>query len=316
MFFIKFAKKLPQIQTMIKYIILTKRVPLSMNPIQLAHSPDADDIFMYFAIKFGWVDTKGYTFKNIGLDIETLNVEALRGTYDVSAISFGMYPLIKDEYALLRTAVSFGEGYGPKLIRRKDKKLKRNFKVALSGKYTTNAMLFRIYYPEARPVYMDFLEIEEAVVSGKVDAGVLIHESILDFDESLEVEKEIWDIWVELAGEGLPLPLGGMAIRRSLPLNRAIDIENILINGVKVANERKEELCTKLETDNLVRISDEMLKKYLDMYASDESVELSDLQLKALDKLYDIGFTHGLWESPIKTEDYLIPKEYEALRNS
>ncbi|MGB5506651.1 MAG: MqnA/MqnD/SBP family protein [Sulfurovum sp.] len=287
-----------------------------MNPIQLAHSPDADDIFMYFAIKFGWVDTKSYTFENIGLDIETLNVEALKGTYDVSAISFGMYPLIKNEYALLRTAVSFGEGYGPKLIRRKDKKLKRNFKVALSGKYTTNAMLFRIYYPDARPVYMDFLEIEEAVISGKVDAGVLIHESILDFDESLEVEKEIWDIWVELAGEGLPLPLGGMAIRRSLPLNRAIEIENILIDGVKIANDRKEELCAKLEADNLVRISDEMLKKYLDMYASDESVELSTLQLKALDKLYEIGSKNGLWESPIKTEEYLIPKEYESLRNS
>lgn len=287
-----------------------------MNPIQLAHSPDADDIFMYFAIKFGWVDTKGYTFENIGLDIETLNVEALKGTYDVSAISFGMYPLIKDEYALLRTAVSFGEGYGPKLIRRKDKKLKRNFKVALSGKYTTNAMLFRIYYPDARPVYMDFLEIEDAVISGLVDAGVLIHESILDFDENLEVEKEVWDIWVELAGEGLPLPLGGMAIRRSLPLNRAIDIENILIDGVKIANEQKEELCAKLEAENLVRISNEMLKKYLDMYASDESVELSALQLKALDTLYDIGFKHALWESPIQTETYLIPKEYKTIRNS
>jgi len=286
------------------------------NPIQLAHSPDADDIFMYFAIKFGWVDTKGYKFTNIGLDIETLNIEALKGTYDVSAVSFGMYPLIKDDYALLRTAVSFGKGYGPKLIKRKETILKRNFKVALSGKYTTNAMLFRIYYPDARPVYMDFLKIEEAVVSGKVHAGVLIHESILDFDESLEVEKELWDIWVELAGEGLPLPLGGMAVRRSLPLNRAIDIENILIDGVKVANDRKEELCTKLENDNLVRISSDMLKKYLDMYASDESVELSELQLKALDKLYEIGFKHGLWNTPIKTEEYLIPKEYEALRNS
>jgi len=286
------------------------------NSIQLAHSPDADDIFMYFAIKFGWVDTKDYTFTNIGLDIETLNVEALKGTYDVSAISFGMYPLIKDEYSMLRTAVSFGEGYGPKLIKRKETTLKRNFKVALSGKYTTNAMLFRIYYPDARPIYMDFLEIEEAVVSGKVHAGVLIHESILDFDDSLEVEKELWDIWVELAGEGLPLPLGGMAVRRSLPLNRAIDIENILIDGVKVANDRKEELCTKLEDDNLVRISSDMLKKYLDMYASDESVELSTLQLKALDTLYDIGFKHGLWDVAMKTEDYLIPKEYSELRHS
>jgi len=287
-----------------------------MNPIQLAHSPDADDIFMYYAIKFGWVNTKDYIFENIALDIETLNEEAIKGTYDVSAISFGMYPLIKNEYALLRTAVSFGEGYGPKLIRRKDKQLKRNFKVALSGKHTTNAMLFRIYYPQARPVYMDFMEIESAVVNGEVDAGVLIHESILDFDESLEVEKEVWDIWTELAGEGLPLPLGGMAIRRSLPLNRAIEIENILIEGVKIANERKEELCSKLEADKLVRISDKMLTKYLDMYASDESVELSSLQLKALDKLYQIGFNHGLWGSSIKTEDYLIPREYEVLRNS
>jgi len=284
--------------------------------IQLAHSPDADDIFMYFAIKFGWVDTKGYTFSNIGLDIETLNMEAMKGTYDVTAISFGMYPLIKEEYALLRTAVSFGEGYGPKLIKRKETTLKRNFKVALSGKYTTNAMLFRIYYPDARPVYMDFLDIEESVVSGKVDAGVLIHESILDFDDSLEVEKELWDIWIELAGEGLPLPLGGMAVRRSLPLNRAIDIENILIEGVKVANARKEELCTKLEKDNLVRISSDMLTKYLDMYASDESVELSELQLKALDTLYEIGFRHKLWDTPLKTEKYLIPKEYQSLRNS
>ena len=282
--------------------------------IQLAHSPDADDIFMYYAIKFGWVDTKGYQFENIGLDIETLNVEALKGTYDVSAISFGMYPLIKEEYALLRTAVSFGEGYGPKLIRRKDKTLKRNFKVALSGKYTTNAMLFRLYYPNARPIYMDFLEIEEAVVSGTVDAGVLIHESILDFDECLELEKEMWDIWVELAGEGLPLPLGGMAIRRSLPLNRAIEIENILIDGVKVANDKKQALCSKLEGENLVRISDKMLTQYLDMYASDDSITLSLLQLKALDRLYEIGFEHGMWQTPINTEDFLIPNEYEALR--
>jgi len=287
-----------------------------MKKIELAHSPDADDIFMYFAIKFGWVDTKDYEFSNIGLDIETLNVEALKGTYDVSAISFGMYPLIKDEYALLRTAVSFGEGYGPKLIKRKDKTLKRNFKVALSGRYTTNAMLFRIYYPDARVTYMDFLEIEGAVVRGEVDAGVLIHESILDFDDSLEVEKEIWDIWVELAGEGLPLPLGGMAIRRSLPLNRAIEIESILIDGVKVANEKKEELCAKLEEDNLVRISDKMLTKYLDMYASSESVSLSPLQIEALDKLYEIGLEHKLWHEVIHTKDYLIPSEYQELRKN
>jgi len=285
------------------------------NPITIAHSPDADDIFMYYAVKFGWVDTGELTFDNIALDIETLNEEALKGTYDVTAVSFGAYPHLKDEYALLRTAVSFGEGYGPKLVKRKGERLKRRFKVALSGRYTTNAMLVRLYYPDARPVYMNFLEIEQAVVNGDVDAGVLIHESILDFDASLEVEKEVWDIWEELGGKGLPLPLGGMALRRSMPLTRAIDVERILIDGVRVANARKKELCALLEEQNMVRIGDTMLERYLDMYASDASVELSDTQIEALDTLYRIGFEHGLWPCPLHTRDYLIPCDYLSLRH-
>jgi 1,4-dihydroxy-6-naphthoate synthase len=269
---------------------------------------------MYYAVKFGWVDTGDLQFENIALDIETLNREALKGTYDVTAISFGAYPHLKEDYALLRTAVSFGEGYGPKLVKRKGERLKRRFKVALSGRYTTNAMLVRIFYPDARPVYMNFLEIEQAVLRGDVDAGVLIHESILDFDERLEVEKEVWDIWCELSKDELPLPLGGMAIRRSLPLNRAIEIERILIEGVEVANARKKELCERLEEEGLVRIGDAMLERYLDMYASDASVTLSEPQLRALDTLYRIGYEHGLWPCPLHTQDYLIPIEYEALR--
>ena len=183
----------------------------------VAHSPDADDIFMFYAVKFGWVGKKEYILENTAEDIETLNQKALQNIYDVTAISFGVYPLIKDEYALLKTAVSFGYGYGPKLVKLKGKKLKRNFKVALSGEHTTNALIFKIAYPEARIVYKNFLEIEDAVLNGETDAGVLIHENILTFHERLEVEKELWDIWREMAGD-IPLPLGGMAIRRSVPL--------------------------------------------------------------------------------------------------
>ena len=283
--------------------------------IDIAHSPDADDIFMYYAIKFGWVDTKDYEFTNTALDIETLNVKAMQNEYPVTAISFGMYPKIRDDYAMLRTAVSFGSGYGPKLIKQKGKKLRDNLKLALSGENTTNAMLVRMKYPKARIEYMNFLEIEQAVVEGRVDAGMLIHESILDFDDSLEVELELWDWWQELAGEGLPLPLGGMAIRRSLPLNRAIEIEDILIDGVKVAVERKQELSNLLVEKKLVRIEDKMLEKYLDMYASDESVTLNELQIKALDKLFEIGYKAGEYDCLIKTEDYLLPKEYVEYRN-
>jgi len=284
--------------------------------ITVAHSPDADDIFMYYAIKLGWVSTQDMQFENIALDIETLNQDALKSKYDISAISFALYPHIKDEYALLKTAVSFGEDYGPKLIKLKGKKLKRNFSVALSGEMTTNAMLFRIAYPNAKVVYKNFLEIEEAVISGEVDAGVLIHESILTYDSSLEVEKEIWDIWCELSGGGLPLPLGGMAIRRSLPITRAIACEDILTEGVKVAYENKEKLSKELLEKGLMRVDAQKLEKYLDLYANENSITLSPLQIKAIDTLYELGYKHGFYSENIKASEYFVPIEYNEIRFS
>jgi len=283
----------------------------AMKKTLIAHSPDADDIFMYYAIKFGWVGMKDVLFDNIAKDIQTLNEDALAGVYDIVAISFALYPHIKEEYALLRTAVSFGEGYGPK-----GAKLKRNFKVALSGKHTTNAMLFRIAYPDARIKYMNFLEIEQAVLDGVVDAGVLIHESILTYNDELEVEREMWDIWQELAGEELPLPLGGMAIRRSLPLNRAIEYEATLTKAVQVARDHKERLSKMLIERDLVRIDAATLDKYLELYANDDSITLSEIQYKAINRLFEIGFEHGFYDTLVKAEDYLIPTEYKELRNS
>lgn len=287
-----------------------------MKKTLIAHSPDADDIFMYYAIKFGWVDMKDTLFDNIAKDIQTLNEDALSGVYDIVAISFALYPHIRSEYAPLRTAVSFGEGYGPKVIKLKDKKLKRNFKVALSGEHTTNAMLFRIAYPDARVTYMNFLEIEQAVLDGIVDAGVLIHESILTYDDRLEVERELWDIWQELAGDKLPLPLGGMAIRRSLPLTKVIEYEATLTKAVKVARDHKDRLSTMLIERDLVRIDAPTLDKYLELYANDESITLSDLQYEAIDKLFEIGFKHGFYDNLVKIKDYLIPTEYKELRFS
>ncbi len=287
-----------------------------MKKTLIAHSPDADDIFMYYAIKFGWVDMKDTQFDNIAKDIQTLNEDALNGVYDIVAISFALYPHIREEYAPLRTAVSFGEGYGPKVIKRKGQKLKRNFRVALSGEHTTNAMLFRIAYPDARITYMNFLEIEDAVKEGKVDAGVLIHESILTFADELEVEREMWDIWQELAGKDLPLPLGGMAIRRSLPLNKAIDYEATLTKAVQVARDHKERLSAMLLERDLVRIDGQTLEKYLELYANDDSITLSDIQYKAINKLFEIGYKHGFYDKPVNVHDYLIPTEYTDLRES
>ena len=283
--------------------------------INLAHSPDADDLFMYMAVKFGWVGNE-FDFESCALDIQTLNEKALANEFAVSAISFALYPLIADEYALLRTAVSFGEGYGPKLVRLKNKPLKRNFKVALSGAHTSNALLFRIAYPQARVVYKNFLDIENAVLCGEVDAGVLIHESILEFDEKLCVETELWDIWRELAKDDLPLPLGGMALRRSMPLTTAIKVEQILTKAVQIADSNKAILSKMLMERGLIRVDEAKLDKYLSLYANKNSVSMSEIQLKAVNRLFELGFKHKFYDKLIKADDYLIPSEYENLRFS
>ena len=285
-----------------------------MRTINIGHSPDADDIFMYYAIALGWVGNT-INFKNTAQDIQTLNLAAIKGEFDISAISFGLYPLIANEQALLRTGLSFGEGYGPKLIKKKGKILKKNFKVALSGEHTTNALLFKMQYPNARILYKNFLEIENAVLSDEVDAGVLIHESILDYNKNLEVEAEIWDIWCDLNKENLPLPLGGMCIRRSIPLSVAITCEEILTKAVKVALKNKKLLSKMLIERNLIRVDSKKFEIYLNLYANKDSITLSEIQLQAINKLFALGYDRGFYPEILDAKDCLIPKEYKDLRN-
>lgn len=284
--------------------------------ISVAHSPDADDLFMYYAIVFGWVDSKKLTFTNTAKDIQSLNLDTLNETHDVSAISFALYPLVAQNYALLRTGVSFGNGYGPKLIKQKGKILKKHFKVALSGEHTTNALLFRIAYPHARIIYKNFLDIESSVLNGEVDAGVLIHESILEFSDKLEVEREMWDIWQELSGGDLPLPLGGMALRRSLSLTTAIECENILTKAVQIAVQNKKILSNMLLERGLIRVNAKQLERYLCLYANEDSITMNQQEITAVDKLFELGFQAGYYPYALKAEDYFIPTEYAALRES
>ncbi|WP_276883650.1 menaquinone biosynthesis family protein [Campylobacter cuniculorum] len=286
-----------------------------MKKIKIAHSPDADDIFMYMAIKFGWVGNE-FSYENSALDIQSLNEFALKNEFDATAISFALYPLIAKEYALLRTAVSFGEGYGPKLIKKKGTKLKKNFKVALSGANTTNALIFRIKYKQARISYKNFLEIEKAVLDDEVDAGVLIHESILEFDENLCVEAELWDIWRELIQEELPLPLGAMALRRSLPLSDAIKVERDLSKAVELADSNRKILAAMLMERKLIRVNEEKLEHYLDLYANKNSISMSQTQIAAVNALFKLGYEYKFYDKIIDAKDYLIPIEYENARNS
>ena len=124
----------------------------------------------------------------------------------------------------------------------------------------------------------------------------------------------MWDIWVELSGGDLPLPLGGMCLRRSIPLHNAINYENTLIKAVDVANKNRKVLSKMLLEKGLIRVNAETLDKYLDLYANDDSVKMSEIQYKALDKLYELGYKNGFYENLVKSQDFLIPSEYEELR--
>jgi len=282
--------------------------------LHLAHSPDADDIFMYYAIKFGWVSIESAEFINTAKDIQTLNEDCIKGEWDICAISFALFPKISKSFALLKTAHSFGYGYGPKLIKKKSKTLKRNFSVALSGEHTTNALLFKLKYPNARIKYMNFLDIQNAVLNDEVDSGVLIHESILDYDSSLEVECEIFDIWQDATKDDLPLPLGGMVIRRSIPLLSAIEYQECLIKAVSVANKQKKLMSKMLIERDLVRVDSGLLDTYLNMYANEKSVIFDDIQIKALNNLYKIGYKAKLFDKLIDVREYMLDDEYKKLR--
>lgn len=141
----------------------------------------------------------------------------------------------------------------------------------------------------------------------------MIHESILEFDEKLCVEAEIWDIWQDFA-PNLPLPLGGMALRRSMALTSAIKIEKALTKAVQIAHLNKDILSKMLMERDLIRVNEAKLSKYLNLYANEHSITMNEAQFAALNRLFELGFQAGFYDKFIKAQDFLIPSEYENLR--
>jgi 1,4-dihydroxy-6-naphthoate synthase len=191
-----------------------------MPTIHLAHSPDADDAFMFYALAEGKIATGDRRYVHELADIETLNQRALRGELDVTAVSIHAYAHLADRYALLPHGASMGDRYGPRLVAREptsgDARLAvRGRRIAVPGKLTTAFLTLRLYQPDFQPVMTPFDQIEDVVVAGSVDAGLLIHEGQLTYAaRGLHLWADLGEWWF---GEtGLPLPLGGNAIRRAL----------------------------------------------------------------------------------------------------
>lgn len=188
-----------------------------MTIIHVAHSPDSDDAFMFYALASGKIDTEGLTYVHELQDIETLNQRALRAELEVTAVSIHAYAYLSDRYALLPHGASMGDRYGPRLVGRTpmSRSSIRGKRIAIPGMMTSAYLALRMYEPTFEAVATPFDQIEDAVVDGKVDLGLLIHEGQLTFgDRGLHLIQDMGEWWFEQTG--LPLPLGGNVVRKDL----------------------------------------------------------------------------------------------------
>src|SRR4030095_3632999 len=210
--------------------------------LRLAHSPDPDDAFMFWALAKGKIDTGPYEFEHILSDIQTLNEKAEQGAYEISAISFHAYPSVADRYALLACGSSMGENYGPMVVAREELKGRSlsEFKIAIPGKRTTAFLALQLYEPNLKTVVIPFDQIIETVGRGEVDAGLIIHEGQLTYAQAgLKKWVDLGEWWMEK--HGLPLPLGGNVIRRDLGADAMRRIAALLKESIQMSLAHRDE---------------------------------------------------------------------------
>lgn len=209
---------------------------MSQQRITVAHSPDSDDAFMFFGLASGAVDTGGIVVDQVLADIETLNRAAFEGKYEVTAVSFHAYAHLVDKYALLPHGASMGDRYGPIVVASKESvRSVKGQTIAIPGTLTTAYLTLRLYEPSFDYVVVPFDQIQETVLAGKADAGLLIHEGQLTYsDEGLRKVVDLGEWWAQRTG-GLPLPLGGNIIRRDLGADMISRVSRLLHDSIAYA---------------------------------------------------------------------------------
>lgn len=204
--------------------------------IRIAHSPDSDDAFMFYALATDKLPTGRFHFSHTLQDIETLNRKALSGEYEVTAISFHAYAYIADKYALLPSGASMGDRYGPMIVAREPWKQDElhGKKIAIPGTMTTAYLALKLFQPDFKAEVIPFDQIMQAVQNKTVDAGLLIHEGQLTYSNyRLHKIVDLGEWWYQITG--LPLPLGGNAIRRDLGKENIREISRLLRESIQYA---------------------------------------------------------------------------------
>jgi 1,4-dihydroxy-6-naphthoate synthase len=270
--------------------------------IKLAHSPDSDDAFMFYALATHKLTTPGYKYTHILSDIQSLNEAALGESYDVTALSFAAYPSLRDKYVLLDCGASFGEGYGPVVVAThatKPQDLKGR-RIGVPGLKTTAYLTLKLFEPDFEPVVMPFDKIIEAVRTEVVEAGLLIHEGQLFFPQlglHRVVDLGIW--WQEQTA--LPLPLGGNGVRRALGTDLGRQIARTIRDSVTYALEHREEALN-YAMQFAREMDTELADKFVGMYVNKWTLGYGEKGKKALRELIERGTSAGLLPGPPSIE--------------
>lgn len=270
--------------------------------INLAHSPDSDDAFMFYALSQGLIDTEGLTYEHSLQDIESLNQRALRGELEVTAVSIHAYALLTERYALLTSGASMGDRYGPRIVSRTSASRVdlRGKRIAIPGLLTSAYLALKLYEPDFIAVPTAFDAIESAVAAGNVDFGLLIHEGQLTFgDSGLQLVADLGAWWFDETG--LPLPLGGNVARKDLGKDVLAKISRHIRASIRYALDHRDAALS--HAMSFARgLERSQADTFVGMYVNDWTLDYGDRGRRAIQELLDRGVTAGVIPRPVTAE--------------
>jgi 1,4-dihydroxy-6-naphthoate synthase len=265
-----------------------------LREIRVAHSPDSDDAFMFYGLATHKVRTSGLRFSHTLCDIETLNQKAREGVYDVTAISFHAYPYVQDKYALMSCGGSVGEGYGPMIVSPRpftanEIKTKR---IAVPGTLTTAFLALNLFAPGIETEVVPFDQIIPQVLEGKYEAGLIIHEGQLTYEKSgLHRIVDLGKWWLKVTG--LPLPLGGNAIRRALGPQLMSAVTAALRESIQYGLDHREEALS-YAMQFARDLDTQSADKFVGMYVNERTLDYGPDGREAVRRLLDMGHKAGI----------------------
>jgi 1,4-dihydroxy-6-naphthoate synthase len=269
----------------------------STREITIAHSPDSDDAFMFYGLATNKVQVPGLRFSHTLCDIQSLNQKAMQGdegVYDVTAISFHAYPYIQDRYRLMTCGGSVGEGYGPMIVAPRaitTTEIKQKL-IAIPGKLTTAYLALQLFAPGIETEVVPFDEIIPSVMQGKYEAGLIIHEGQLTYDRSgLHRVVDLGKWWLQMTG--LPLPLGGNAIRRSLGRELISSVSSALRDSIQYALDHREQALA-YAMQFARDLDPQMADKFVGMYVNERTLDYGPDGKEAIRRLLDMGHRAGI----------------------